>query len=88
MKTKKQVIDFVRSESENGNSVVYATIGNGGAGLEISSMDISSDLEDMDFDGKVEPCDDIKGWIEYDENMYSVYQFSDDNGLKYQVVTF
>ncbi len=88
MKTKKEVIEFIRSESENGNSVVYATIGNGGAGLTISSMDISSDLEDMDFDGKVEPCDDILSWREYDAQFYSTYQFSDDNGLKYQIVTF
>lgn len=88
MKTKNEVIEFIRTECAYGDSIAYATIGNGGAGLEISSMDISSDIEDMDFDGKVEPCEDIKGWVEYDPNMYSVYQFSDDNGLKYQVVTF
>jgi len=51
-------------------------------------MDMSSDLEDMDFDGKVEPCDDILSWREYDAQFYSTYQFSDDNGLKIQVVTF
>jgi hypothetical protein len=88
MRTRENVIDFIRSESVNGNSIAYATIGQGGAGLEVSSYDFSDDLEDMDFDGIVEPCDDIKGWAEYDENMYSVYQFSDDSGLKYQIVTF
>lgn len=88
MKTKEQVIDFIRSESECGNQIAYATIGQGGAGLEVSSFDFSDDLENMDFDGKVEPCDDIKGWSEYDEDICSVYQFSDDNGLKIQVVTF
>lgn len=91
MKTKEQVIDFIKSESYYGNSISYATIGQGGVGLEISSYDFSSDLEDMDFDGLVrncDICDDIKGWAEYDENMYSVYQFSDDSGLKYQIVTY
>ena len=91
MRTRENVIDFIRSESVNGNSIAYATIGQGGAGLEVSSYDFSDDLDNMDFDGKVRPddvCDDIKGWVEYDENMYSVYQFSDDSGLKYQIVTF
>ena len=91
MKTKNEVIEFIRSESENGNAIVYATIGQGGAGLTISSYDFTYDLYDMDFDGKVRPdkvCDDILSWREFDAQHFSVYQFSDDNGLKYQVVTF
>jgi len=88
MKTKNQVIDFIKSESDNGNAIVYATIGNGGAGLTISSYDFTEDLEYMDFDGKVEPCDDILSWREYDAQFYSVYQFSDNGGLKIQIVTF
>lgn len=88
MKTKNEVIEFIKSESNLGNAIVSASIGNGGSGLNISSFDMSGDVEDMDFDGKVNPCDDIKDWVEYDENMYSVYQFSDDSGLKIQVVTF
>ena len=40
----------------------------------------------MDFD-KVEPCDDILSWREFDAQHCSVYQFHD--GLtKLQVVTF
>lgn len=91
MKTKEQVIDFIRSESEYGNQIAYATLGNGGAGLEVSSFDFSDDLKNMDFDGLVRPCsvcDDIKGSKEYDEQFNAVYQFSDGSGLKYQVVTF
>lgn len=88
MKTREEVISFIKSESNYGNSIVYATIGQGGVGLVISSYDISDDIEGMDFDGKVEPCDDILSWNEYDANMYSTYQFSDDNGSKIQVVTF
>lgn len=88
MKTKNEVIEFIRTECAYGNSIAYATLGNGGSGLTVSCYDFSDDIEGMDFDGKVEPCDDIKGWAEYDENMYSVYQFSDDNGLKYQIVIF
>ena len=88
MKTRDDVIDFIKNQSVYGNSIVYTTIGNGGCGLVDSSFDFSSDLDNMYFNGKVEPCNDIKNWTEYDANMYSVYQFSDDNGLKIQIVIF
>lgn len=35
MKKKEQVIEFVASELKNGNSVVMATLGNGGSGLTL-----------------------------------------------------
>lgn len=91
MKTRIEVLDFIKDQSNYGNSIVYATIGQGGCGLGISSYDISDDIEGMDFDGLVRPCsvcDDIKGSKEYDEQFNAVYQFSDDSGLKYQIVTY
>lgn len=35
MKTKEQVIEFVATELKNGNSVVMATLSNGGSGLTL-----------------------------------------------------
>lgn len=88
MKTKQQVLDFLREESDFGNQIISASLGNGGSGLNISSYDITDDLEDMDFDGKVEPCEDLKSWREFDADYYTAYQFSDDSGFKIQVLTF
>ena len=39
MKTKEQVIEFVATELNNGNSVVMATLGNGGSGLTLLQGD-------------------------------------------------
>lgn len=88
MKTQEQVLDFLKDLSNNGNAIVSASIGNGGSGLDISSYDITDDLEDMDFDGKIEPCEDLKSWNEYDPQYYTAYQFSDDNGFAIQVLTW
>ena len=41
MKTKEQVIEFVATELKNGNSVVMATLGNGGNGLTLLQGDCS-----------------------------------------------
>lgn len=35
MKTKEQIIAFVATELENGDSIVIATLGNGGSGLTL-----------------------------------------------------
>ena len=88
MKTRQQVLDFLRDQSNIGNQIVSASIGNGGCGLNVSSYDIAEDLESMDFDGKTEPCEDLKSWREFDADYYTAYQFSDDNGFKAQVLTF
>ena len=88
MKTKKQVIDFIKGELEQGNSIISASLGNGGSGLEVSMLDITEDLKNMDFDGIAKPCEeasDLKdlGFIAADSE---VYQFSDEKGLKIQVI--
>ena len=88
MRTKQQVLDFLRDQSNFGNQIISASIGNGGSGLNISSYDMTEDLENMDFDGKVEPCEDLKSWREFDADDYTAYQFSDDSGLKIQVLIF
>jgi hypothetical protein len=88
MKTKEEVLSFLTDQSNCGNQIIAAYIGNGGSGLDISSLDISPDLENMDFDGKVDPCEDIRSWSEYDSQFYTTYQFSDENGLIVQVLTW
>ena len=94
MKTKKEVIEFVKSELATNNSLVLASMGNGGAGLDImQSQDddfannFASELEDASFDGLGDACDDIKEFEYYNEDC-EVYQFSDNNGYKLQIVVF
>jgi len=87
--TVKQVIEFMFSEQEMNNSIISASIGNGGSGLDIRvwSNESIQELEDLQFNGKVEPCADIEE-IEYFSQDCSVYQFSDENGSKVQILTF
>lgn len=35
MKTKNEVIELVKSELQNNNTLVIATLGNGGSGLDL-----------------------------------------------------
>ena len=35
MRTKKEVIEFAKSELSSNNSLVLATLGNGGSGLDL-----------------------------------------------------
>lgn len=88
MKTREQVLSFLSDESNYGKQIISAYIGNGGSGLDISSMDISGELAEMNFDGRVEPCDDLKEWREYDSQFYATYQFRDENGLIVQVLVW
>ena len=88
MKTREEVLSFLSVESNYGNKIIAAYIGNGVCGLDISSMDISGELAEMNFDGKVEPCDDLKDWAKYDRQSSSTYQFSDKNGLIVQVLVY
>ena len=87
--SKKQVIEFMFSEQEMGNALVSATLGNGGAGLDISEWSNESiqDLEDLEFDGIVEPCNEIEE-CEYYTSACRVYQFSDEDGFRTQIMTF
>ena len=88
MKTEEQVLNFLSDLHACGNETISASIGNGGAGLDISIYDITDDLKDMDFDGPVEPCNDLKSWVGYNNEEYSAYQWSDDNGFKIQVLVW
>ena len=83
--TKKQVIDFVKSELECGNSVVAATLGNGGAGIGlVSNPNFPNFLEHLEFEGLVEPCDDIIASPCYDP-YWPTYQFNGANGFFIQI---
>lgn len=93
MKTKNEVIDFVKSELSSNNTLVIATMGQGGSGLDLmksqddeSINNFISELNRYSFDGLVEPCDDIQDSEHYNEDC-EVYQFS-DNDYKLQIVTF
>ena len=83
---EEQVLSILKDQYNNGNAIISASIGNGGSGLDISINNITEDLENMVFDGPVEPCDDLKSWVGYNDEEYSAYQWSDDNGFKIQVL--
>ena len=83
--TKKQVIDFVRTELECGNSVLAATLGNGGAGgILVSDPSFPAYLESLEYVGPVEPIDDIIASPCYDPS-WPTYQFNGDNGFFVQI---
>lgn len=94
MKTKNEVIEFAKSELSSNNTLIVATLGNGGNGLDLMQNqddeyinDFITELDGYLFDGTVEACDDIKESEYYNEDS-EVYQFSDNNGYKLQIVTF
>ena len=94
MKTKKEVLEFAKGELLNNNLLVLATLGNGGSGLNLIQNQnenfigsFISELEGLLFDGLVNACNDIKESNYYNEN-YEVYQFSDNNNYKIQIVAF
>lgn len=94
MKTKNEVIEFVKSELSSNNTLVIATLGNGGSGLELMQSqgddtinNFITELDGYSFDGLVEPCEDIQNSKYYNEDC-EVYQFSDNNGYKLQIITF
>ena len=83
--TMKQVIDFVRTELECGNSVLAATLGNGGAGgILVSDPSFPAYLESLVYVGQVEPIDDIISSPCYDPSMHT-YQFDGANGFFVQI---
>ena len=47
MKAKEQIIAFVATELKNGNSVVMATLGNGGSGLTLLQGDCTEFIEEL-----------------------------------------
>ena len=83
--TKEQVISFVKSELECGNSILVATLGNGGAGgILISNPAFPAFLESLEFVGPVEPSDDIIASPCYDPSCHT-YQFNGTSGFFVQI---
>lgn len=83
--TKKQVIDFVKKELESGNSILFATLGNGGAGEGlVSDAGFAEYLESLEYAGMVEPSADIIESPYYDP-AWPTYQFNGDNGYYIQL---
>lgn len=89
-----EIIELIKSELRNNNTLVIATLGNGGAGLDLMKNQdedfINSFIFELDgylFDGLVDACDDIKESEYYNEDC-EVYQFSDNDGHKLQVLIF
>jgi len=94
MKTKKEIIEFAKNELLMNNSLVIATLGNGGAGLYFMQgqddgyiSNFVDELNGYSFDGLVDACADIKESESYSEDC-EVYQFCDNNGYKLQIMTF
>ena len=83
--TKEQVSNFVKSELECGNSILVATLGNGGAGIGlVSNPNFPHFLTRLEFAGRVEPCDDILASPCYDP-YWPTYQFNGANGFFVQI---
>lgn len=94
MKTKNEAIDFAKLQLSSNNTLIIATLGNGGSGLDLmqnQDQDFINnfivELEGYSFDGLVDACDDIKESEYYNEDC-EVYQFSDNDGYKLQVLIF
>ena len=94
MKTKEQVLNIIEDLLIDNNTIVTASLGNGGAGLTniMCNQDMDrinsfiKELEDMNFDGLVEASEDIQDsecWI---AGISVAYQFSDNKGFRTQVM--
>jgi len=86
--TEDQVLAFLQDLFMFGNATVSCSIGNGGAGLDISLKDLTQSLVGMTFDGQVAPCSDFETWADYNSDDYTPYQWSDDRGFKIQVLVW
>ena len=83
--TKEQVINFVKSELECGNSILVATLGNGGAGEHLVCNPIFPNLlKCLEFVGMVEPSADIADSEYYDPSWHT-YQFNEGNDFCIQL---
>lgn len=90
MKTKEQIFEFIATELKSNNTVIVATLGNGGGGLTLLQGDCAEFIEELktySFDGKAEGCPDIteSGYI---EEANEIYQFSGNDGYKVQILTY
>ena len=83
--TKEQVINFVRAELECGNSIVAASLGNGGAGcILVNDPLFPAYLGSLEYVGPVEPIDDIIASPFFDPSMHT-YQFNGGRGFFVQI---
>ena len=90
MRTKEQIFEFIATELKNKNTIVVATLGNGGGGLTLLQGDCAEFIEELktySFDGIVEGCPDITE-SEYIEEASEIYQFSGNDGYKVQILTY
>lgn len=90
MRTKEQIFEFIATELKNNNTIVVATLGNGGGGLTLLQGDCVKFIEELktySFDGKVKGCLDIAE-SEYIEDVSEIYQFSGKDGYKVQILTY
>lgn len=90
MRTKEQIFEFIATELKNNNTVIIATLGNGGGGLTLLQGDCVEFIEELktySFDGKVKGCLDIVE-SEYIEDASEIYQFSGKDGYKVQILTY
>lgn len=92
--TAEAVIKYLRGELTDGNSIVTASHGQGGAGLDISDGEaaesIIEELESMEFIGEVaEPCSDLDDYLEPGCKVYEFEELSGEgNPLKTQVIIY
>ena len=90
MRTKEQIFEFIATELKSNNTVVIATLGNGGNGLTFLQGDCAEFIEELktySFDGRVKSCLDIAE-SEYIEDASEIYQFSGKDGYKVQILTY
>ena len=75
----------MRRELECGDSVLYSTAGNGGAGgILISNPEFPAYLESLEYVGPVKPIADIIASPCYDPSMHT-YQFNGTNDFYIQI---
>lgn len=90
MRTKEQIFEFIATELKNNNSIVVATLGNGGGGLTLLQGDCAEFIEELKstlLTERVKGCPDIIE-SEYVEATSEIYQFSGKDGYKVQILTY
>lgn len=94
MRTKEEVIQFVREELTMNNSIIVTTMRNGGCGITIlkgqdeeSIEKVENELRSYDFDGVVDPSEDIACSRFLKEDSV-IYQFSKGNDYLLQIIGY
>jgi hypothetical protein len=85
--TRQEVITFCNIQILKKAQVIFAIINNGSTELNITEKKMTSLIKSLHFDGEVSPCRNIIE-CEVFESTDIVYQFSSDDGLKIQIVTY